>query len=120
MVFDHLKKNGFEVTPINPNTTEIDGVACYSDVTSLPADVENLLVVTPKSQTTEIIKQAKEKGIKRVFIQQMSDNPEALNIAMEGGMELISKKCIFMFTEPVTGVHKFHRFFMKMFGKLYN
>ena len=119
MVFDHLKQKGYNITPINPNTTEINGVACYSDVLSVPEEIENLLIAVPKSQTADIVNQAKEKGVKRIWIQQMSDTAESMEIAKEAGIEVISKKCIFMFAEPVSGMHKFHRFMAKLFGRLY-
>ena len=117
-IFNHLSTNGYEVFPINPNAAEINGVKCYPDVVSLPGGIENLFIVTPKSQTLAIVRQAKEKGIKRIWIQQMSESKEALQLASEAGLETIFKKCIFMFAGPVGGPHKFHRFFMGLFGKL--
>ena len=86
---------------------------------SVPGEIENLLIAVPKSQTIDVAKQAKEKGVKRIWIQQMSDTTEALEMVKEAGIELIAKKCIFMFAEPVSGVHKFHRFIAKLFGGLY-
>ena len=120
VIFKELRDKGFEIIPINPNASEIEGVTCYSDVNSIPGEIENLFVVTPKSQTEEIVKQAKEKNIKRIWIQQMSETFESLKIAKEANMELIYKKCIFMYAEPVKGIHKFHRAIKKFFGKLYN
>ncbi|MBN2520634.1 MAG: CoA-binding protein [Bacteroidales bacterium] len=119
VVFNELKQKGYDITPINPNTTEIDGTNCHADVLSVPGEIENLFIAVPKSQTVDIVKQAKEKGVKRIWIQQMSDTTEALETAKEAGIELIAKKCIFMYAEPVSGVHKFHRFFAKLFGGLY-
>lgn len=114
--FKHLIDNGYEVIPINPNTSEIEQIKCYPDVKSVPGEIENLFIVTPKSQTSEIVNQAKEKGVKRIWIQQMAESKDALEIAKNAGIETISNKCIFMFAEPVTGPHKFHRFFVKLFG----
>jgi hypothetical protein len=46
----------------------------------------------------------------------MSEAKNTIKIAEEYQKEIIHRKCIFMFAEPVKGVHKFHRFIMKLFG----
>lgn len=116
MVLAELKKRGFDLYPVNPNTTEISGIRCYNSVMELPASVANLYIVTPKNQTTAIVLQAAEKGIKKIWIQQKSETKEALEIAEKNNIQVISNKCIFMFAEPVESVHKFHRFCMRLFG----
>jgi len=117
-VFNELRQKGFDVCPVNPNADLIDGVTSYKSVMELPAGYEKLFIVTPKNETDVIIKQAAEKGIKHIWIQQMSNSPESSKIAKEHGIELIEKECIFMFAEPVNSVHKFHRFLWKVFGQL--
>ena len=84
---------------------------------ALPICVESLLVMTPKPQTAGVVKEARAKGIKNIWIQQMSDTPEAI-LALEGsGINVITKECIMMFHNP-TGIHKFHRGLKKFFGRL--
>jgi uncharacterized protein len=115
-VFIELKNKGFDLYPVNPNVDEIYGVKCYRTVADLPGDVKNLLILTPKKETAAIVASAAEKGIERIWIQQSSDTPEALEIAAAEKIPVISGKCIFMFAEPVTSVHKFHRSLAKFFG----
>ena len=115
-VFKQLTETGFTVYPINPNAEMIRETRCYPDVSSLPGEVDRLFIVTPKKQTLSIVEDAAKKGIKKVWIQQMSHSDEAIKLAEENNMELITKECILMFVEPVGGVHKFHRFFKKLFG----
>jgi len=117
-IFNELRQKGYEICPINPNTDEIDGIKCYKSVSEIPADFEKLFIVTPKNETDLILKQASEKGIKHVWIQQMSNTKETSEIATKNGINLIEKECIFMFAEPVTSVHKFHRIIMKIFGQI--
>ncbi len=117
-VYFELKKKGFKLYPINPNTDKINGDPCYRSVSDLPAGVDRLLVLTKKEQTEAVIREALDKGIKKIWIQQMSDTPEALQLANSGDAELIHKQCIMKFAEPVTGVHKFHRFLNKIFSGL--
>jgi len=116
MVLSELKKRGFDLYPINPNTSEIAGTRCYSSVMELPEVVSNLLIVTPKNQTSSIVTQAVDKGIKKIWIQQKSETKEAIEFAEKNNIQVIHGKCVFMFAEPVAGVHKFHRFCAKLFG----
>lgn len=115
-IFKELKEKGFELYPVNPNADEIQGVKCFKTIADLPSDVGHLYIVTPKTQTQEIVNAAVEKGIKMIWIQQKSETPEAVKTAEDAGIQLIYNKCIFMFVEPVTGPHSFHRFFTKLFG----
>ena len=117
-VYDELKKRGYEVYPVNPQTSEMAGEKCYRSVSELPAGVDRLLIVTPKNETDAILREAIKKGITRVWFQQMSETKDTARIAEENHVDLISKKCIFMFADPVASIHKFHRTIMKWFGRL--
>lgn len=116
-VVKDLKERGFELFPVNPNAEEIQNLKCYKNIADLPADVKHLLILTPKEKTMETAKQAVHKKMDMVWIQQMSETPEAIAILEEAGIPLIHKKCIYMFAEPVKGPHSFHRFLVKVFGR---
>jgi predicted CoA-binding protein len=115
-IFKELIEKGFDMYPINPNAKEIQGQKCYKSVEELPADVEHLLIVTPKYETEVVARAAIRKGIKMIWIQQQSHTPEAVKVIEDAGIQLIHKKCIMMFASPVKSVHSFHRFFVKAFG----
>lgn len=115
-VFTILRERGFEVFPVNPAADEIAGVPCFRSVSALPLNVHALLVLTPKKQTKEVLAEALAKGIDNIWIQQMSDTPEALELARSRPLTLVTGECIFMHAQPVTGIHKFHRAIRKFFG----
>ncbi len=116
-VLKELKEKGFDVYPVNPNATEIQGQKCYSSVTQLPEGVKHLLIVTPKEETSKVTEEAIKKGMEMIWIQQMSDTPDAVNSVRNAGIPLITKKCILMFADPVAGPHRFHRFLIKLIGR---
>ena len=116
LVFKDLKNKGYDVCPVNPNAEVIDDIKCYKNLSEIPGDYRNLLIVTPENKTMQVVMDAYNKGIKKIWIQQKSENREILIYAKEKGLNLIYKRCIFMFTEPVTGGHKFHRTINKIFG----
>lgn len=119
-VFKELSNKGFEIIPVNPNMEEVEGKKCYPTLNDLPSDVNRVLIMTPKKQTSEVVKQAADRGMKHVWIQQGAETDEALDLAKEKDMEVVQKACIFMYAEPTAGVHRFHRFLVKLFGQYPN
>ena len=113
-----LTKKGFEILPVNPNADKINDQKCYKSVEDLPTDVSSLLIVTPKENTDEVLRQAITKGIKNIWVQQFSETKDTIKIAEEYDKEIIYKKCVYMFAEPTVGIHKFHRTIAKLFGRL--
>jgi uncharacterized protein len=115
MIFQDLQKKGYQLYPVHPEANEIQGVACFRSVSDLPAEAEMLYIVTPKSQTLSIVQQAVERGVKKIWIQQSSDTPEAIDWAKQHNLPVISGQCMFMFAEPVSSIHGFHRWLNKVF-----
>lgn len=115
-VFKELKEKGFTLYPVNPNADEIQGQKCFQSVLDLPDEVTNLYIVAPMHETQTIVNAAIQRGIKMIWIQQKSETPEAVRTAEDAGIQVIHKKCILMFADPVKGFHGFHRFFVKAFG----
>ena len=116
VVYNTLKERGFTLHGVNPNMTDIDGDPCYQDISQLPGHIKYLYVVTPGKQAEEIVKKAIDKGITNIWIQQNAESPAAIELAEKNGITLIKKECILKFAEPVTSIHKFHRFINKLFG----
>jgi uncharacterized protein len=117
-VFTELKGKGFDVLPVNPHADEIYGVRCYPSIAALPNDINSLLLVTPKKSTLDMLKEAVAKGIKNIWIQQMSETPETIEFVKSFGSKIIMKQCVLMHAAPVKGFHKFHRNIYKFFGFL--
>jgi len=115
MAFKELKGNGLNVIPVNPSAGEILGERAYPDVNSLPSDVRGIIVMTKKDQTAAVVRDAKARGIKNIWIQQSSDSKEAVSELIGSDINYITGECILMYNKP-KGVHKFHRAIKKFFG----
>lgn len=118
MVYEELKQKGYNVLPVNPSTSQINDETCYASINNLPGNIDSVLIATPRDQTDKVLKQAINKGIKNIWVQQFSNTKETIEIAEEYGKEIIYKKCVYMFAEPVIGIHKFHQTLTKLFGRL--
>ncbi len=114
--FRELREKGMDLIPVNPHAAEIHGVKVFKDVKSLPSEVKGLLVMTSKSQTQSVIKEAKEKGIRNIWIQQSSESNEALKELEGSGMNYVTGQCILMYYKP-NSIHKFHGAIKKFFGR---
>lgn len=114
--FRELKEKGMNIIPVNPHAEEIHGVKVIPDIKSLPGEIRSLLVMTPKSSTAGVIREAKEKGIQNIWIQQMSESKDALKELEGSGINYISGECILMFYKPHS-IHKFHGALKKLFGR---
>ena len=117
-IFREMKNRGYEVFPVNPNTDEINGEKCYRDLKSIPAKPDAVFAITPKSGTVNVVKQTLEAGIDKIWIQQGSETDEALKLCYENKLNAVTKECIYLYLEPVKGCHAFHRWILKIFGKL--
>ena len=118
-VYQELKKRGYQVYAVNPNTgTTPEGDPCYPDLKSLPEKVGGVVVVLPPKTAENVVKEAVQAGIPRIWMQLGSQSPEAIAACQESSITVIAKECIFMFIEPVESVHKFHRWLRKLFGRM--
>ncbi len=116
--YKSLVEKGYNIYPVNPNVNEIDGRNSYKSISDHTSEVDSVIIMTPKETTDEVLREAIRKGIKNIWVQQMSNTKDTMKIAEEYHQEIVSGKCIFMFAEPVSGVHKFHRMLVKIFGGL--
>jgi uncharacterized protein len=118
-VYETLKTKGLKVIPINPNTDKTQGGdVCYPNLKSIPNKIESAVILTSAKHTEDIVKEAIEYGIKNLWIQQKSDTKTAIELAEKNNINVIHHQCIMMFSEPVTGFHKFHKNIKKLFGAL--
>ena len=118
MAFKELKKQGYQLFPINPNAETIQGERCYPSLGALPEPVDGVLVVVPPAETEKVVREAAAAGIKRVWMQQGAESPEAIRFCQENGIEAIHGECILMFTAPSAFFHRAHRWVWGVFGKL--
>jgi predicted CoA-binding protein len=117
-ILKELLAKGYEVLPVHPVAAEIDGVPCFSSFGALPKRVEGVVLVVPPAQTEQLVRDAAAAGIRRVWMQQGAQSPEALRLCQENGISAIAGECILMFAQPSAFIHRFHRWLWGILGKL--
>jgi predicted CoA-binding protein len=116
-LFTELRGRGYQVELIHPTAKEIAGQSCYPSLAALPGKVDSVLVCVKPAQVEDVLRQAANAGVKRVWLQQGAESPAALRLANELGLTVVSGKCILMYAPPVKSFHSFHRFFVKLTGQ---
>jgi len=117
-IYRELKKKGYALFPVNPNMDEFEGDKCFSSLSSVPEQVDALIINIPPKNTKAIVEEAKNVGIKKIWMQQGSESEEAIKFCNENNIEVITGECILMFAEPAAFFHRAHRWVNKITGKL--
>ncbi|MGJ5818262.1 CoA-binding protein [Paludibaculum fermentans] len=124
MVFKELRRRGRDVVPVNPETTEIDGIACYPDVTSILPAVQGALIMTPPKASASVVEDCAVAGVHFVWLYRSvgsgSVSKEALFACEELGLRVINGECPFMFLPDSGWIHGLHRGLRGLLGNLPN
>lgn len=90
-----LKKNNYNVFPVNPKFEEVDNLKTYDNLSSIKAEVDVVdMVVNPKIGI-EIMKEIKDLGIKYVWLQPGTRSQEIRDFAAENDIKLV-ENCIYV------------------------
>jgi len=117
-IYKNLKKRGYQVYPVHPEMEYFDNDRCYASLTSVPDEVEAAVVAISAASAERIVDDALGRGISKLWFQQGPDFTKAVEKAEAVGIKTVSRKCILMYAQPVTGIHAFHRFLARLFGSL--
>ncbi len=95
----------------------MQGDTVYSNLASLPEEVDRLILEVPKKETKDYIEQAAAIGLKNVWIHMNCETAEALELAKEKGINVRYGTCAVMYVTPGFTYHSIHKIIMKMVGK---
>lgn len=97
-VFSYLRmQSRYEVTPINPTITEIDGVPAFPSLTAYAQahGAPDIVDVFRKpSEVVPIVQEAIAAGAKAIWFQYGVINEDAIRLADEAGLLVVVDRCI--------------------------
>jgi predicted CoA-binding protein len=121
-IFRKLRDAGYEVYPVNPAAQEVEGVACFPKLTSLPVQIDGLVIAAPPGAAASLVEECIDLGIPRVWMHRSfgegSVSAEAVEMCRGAGISLIPGACPMMYVEPVDLGHRCIRWFMGVGRKL--
>lgn len=118
IIYKTLKTRGFTVYPVHPTRESFDGDRCFASLRDLPPQVKSAVLAVSPEAADRIVDDAVSAGITHLWFQQGKDFSGAVARAQAKGIQTISRKCILLYAQPVTGIHAIHRFFARSFGRL--
>lgn len=86
----YLQNGRTPVYPVNPHAGEVEGLAAFPDLASLPEPVLGLSIITPPPVTEGLVEDAAAVGIPRLWMQPGAESQRALARAEELGLEVIA------------------------------
>lgn len=88
--------------PVNPKADEILGHKAYPDIRSLPEKPDMIITVVPPKITEKVVRDAIELGVRIIWMQPGSESDNAIKLAKQNGIKVISGAC-FIETSKDTG-----------------
>jgi uncharacterized protein len=68
VVYQRLRKPGYEVFAVNPNVDEVEGDRCYHDLRSIPGGVDAVVIATKPERAEDTMRECADLGIKHVWM----------------------------------------------------
>jgi len=84
------KQNDIEVVPVNPTADDVEELAAYPDLPSVPGSVDGVSIVTPPRVTEQVVKQAIALGINNIWMQPGAESAAAIDLAKHAGANVIA------------------------------
>jgi predicted CoA-binding protein len=90
----YLQRHGYEITPVNPNETEVLGQRAYDRLQDLPEPPEVVEVFRRPEFVNEVVDDAIAASAKTLWIQTGIINYEAARKAREAGLIVVMDRCM--------------------------
>ena len=121
-VYRKLRDAGYDVLPVNPRASEVEGVQCYPDLASIHGAIDGVVVATHPDVSLELVRQCSEHGVPRVWFHrsfgQGSVSEAAVSECAARGVECIVGGCPLMYCAPVDFGHRCMRWWLRRQGRV--
>lgn len=121
-IYRKLRDSGYEVVPLNPNASEVEGQRCYTNLAAVPGAIDGLVVATHPSVSVEVVRECAERGVRRVWFHrafgQGSLSAEAVHECEARGLDCIVGGCPLMYCKPVDPFHRCMGWWLGLRGRI--
>jgi predicted CoA-binding protein len=95
-----FRREGYEVLPINPHETEVEGLRAYKSVLDVPGEIDLASFYVPPEIGLQVIDEVARKGIKEVWFNPGADSAALTERARALGLEPIEACSIMSLVDP--------------------
>ena len=122
VIFRKLRDSGYEVFPLNPNASKIEGAKCFPNLESVPGDLDGIVVATHPDVSAAVVRQAIERKVARIWLHRSFGRGSVSDAAVEEcrshGIPCIVGGCPMMYCEPIDFGHRCMRFWLGWRGRI--
>ena len=91
----YLISHGYNVIPVNPTASEIQGRRSYPAVSSVPNNIDIVDIFRPSKDVPAVVVDAvKKEGIKVIWMQDGIYSEEAEHMARKKSIEVVYNRCM--------------------------
>jgi predicted CoA-binding protein/anti-sigma regulatory factor (Ser/Thr protein kinase) len=90
----YLQSQGYRVIPVNPNLERVLGETCYPELTSIPEQIDTVLIFRRSEAVPPIVEAAIQAGVKTIWMQEGIVNQEAADRASRAGLQVVMDTCM--------------------------
>ncbi|MCB1137288.1 MAG: CoA-binding protein [Leptospiraceae bacterium] len=96
IIFRDMTSKGYDVVPINPKATTVNDVQAYPDLgaASKDHDIGLVVYVVPPKLTLQSLQEARDLGLKKVWVQPGAGNPDVRKYLDENEFEYLMDACV--------------------------
>ncbi|MBI5878237.1 MAG: CoA-binding protein [Chloroflexi bacterium] len=88
-----LRRAGYIVYAVNTKETIIEGEPAYPSLADLPVVPEVIDIVVPPAQTEMVVRQCRELGFTRIWMQPGAESSAAIAYCEANGLQLVHDAC---------------------------
>ena len=93
-IFLQLKEKGYNIFPVNPSLSEVEGFKCYPAISDIPSVIDAVDLVTPPEATEKIVEGCKKENVKYVWMQPGAENEKAVKFCLDNNIKVIHNVCL--------------------------
>ena len=120
-LFRELLQRGYDLVPVNPNLSEVEGLKCFAHIQDVSPPVEGALLLTKPAVTETVVEDCAQAGVRRVWMYRAvgagAVSQGAVLSCQLNSIELVEGECPFMFLPETAWPHRLHGFCRKVLGR---
>lgn len=122
IVYTRLRERGYDVAAVNPFADTVEDDPAYPDLSSVPGDVDGVVIATNPKHAEATMRECVDRGIDKVWMHRgagpSSVDDAATSYGRAHGIEVIDGGCPLMFDPTSDVAHKCMRAVMSITGRV--
>jgi hypothetical protein len=90
----YLQSQGYRIVPVNPRGSEILGERAFASLREIDVPIDVVDVFRPPAEAAAVARDAIAIGAKVLWFQQGTNSDEAVALATEAGLMVITRRCM--------------------------